>query len=103
MPRFFLPCDDIAFPTVRIEGEDAHHIAMSLRMAVGEPITVCDRIGRAYDCELSLIRPDFVEARVLSQVENSTEPPFRVTLVQSLPKSDKMETIIQKSVLLCPE
>ena len=42
MPRFFLKTPIELGDTVELVGEDAHHISYSLRMAVGEEITVTD-------------------------------------------------------------
>ena len=39
MPRFF--CDDISDGMINITGPDARHIGRSLRMRLGDEITVC--------------------------------------------------------------
>lgn len=98
MPRFFITRDQLVDDTVRIQGDDAHHIARSLRMAVGEHITVCDGDAE-YDCELLLFDQDVcVTARVIATKPLTCEPPYSVTLYQALPKGDKLDTIIQKAV-----
>ncbi|MBR5615817.1 MAG: 16S rRNA (uracil(1498)-N(3))-methyltransferase [Clostridia bacterium] len=99
MPRFFVAKDQICDGLVRIVGEDAHHIARSLRMAVGQHITVCDMQKTEYDCELIHFDEDrVVTARVVSESPMKTEPPVAITLYQALPKGDKFDTIIQKAV-----
>lgn len=98
MPRFFLQASSIADGIVTVSGDDAVHISRSLRMRVGEHITVCDMQKNEYDCELVAFSGDTVSARVLSQKKSDTEPPYTVRLYQALPKSDKLDTIIQKSV-----
>ena len=45
MPRFFIKSEDISEGVAVIRGQDAFHIARSLRMAVGDPITVSDGEG----------------------------------------------------------
>ena len=50
MPRFFVRQDRIFDDHISIIGDDAHHIARSLRMAVGEQITVCNMQGTEYEC-----------------------------------------------------
>ncbi len=98
MPRFFVTQDQIADGCVTIHGDDAHHIARSLRMAVGEPITVCDGL-REYHCEIISFDEDVrVSARVVSSTSLRNEPPYSVTLYQALPKGDKLDMIIQKAV-----
>lgn len=97
MPRFFVDKNFIKDGYVTVSGPDAVHISRSLRMAKGEHITVCDGEGFEYDCELT----DFgesVTAKVIDRQESDTEPGFRVTVWQALPKGDKLDSIIQKAV-----
>ncbi|MBR6044876.1 MAG: 16S rRNA (uracil(1498)-N(3))-methyltransferase [Ruminococcus sp.] len=97
MPRFFVsvpPTD-----TAVITGEDAVHIGRSLRMRPGERLTVCCD-GTDHECEIEAITSDEVRCRVLSSAPTEGEPRLRLTLFQALPKSDKMELIVQKTVEL---
>lgn len=102
MARFFLSRDamDLASGVIPIAGDDAHHIAFSLRMAVGEHLTVCDMQKTEYACTITDIKPDLVLLRIDEVRPNSTELPISVTLYQSLPKGDKMDYIVQKAVEL---
>ena len=99
MPRFFVRQDRISNGSISIIGEDAHHIARSLRMAAGEEITVCDMQGNEYTCKISSFNDDKeVIAEILSQKKSENEPYAFITLYQALPKGDKFDTIIQKAV-----
>jgi 16S rRNA (uracil1498-N3)-methyltransferase len=98
MPRFFVNAKQINDNTVTFIGNDAHHISRSLRMAAGERVTVCDGEGTEYQCELTEFLPDCVRATVLSSEPSRTEPPFKATVYQALPKGEKLDSIIQKSV-----
>lgn len=98
MPRFFLQAHDISDGYVTVRGDDAIHISRSLRMKPGERITVCDMQKIEYECELCEFTPDTVRAKVLSSRGSDTEPPYTVRLFQALPKSDKLDVIIQKAV-----
>ncbi len=98
MPRFFVTKDQIEDGLVTILGDDAHHISRSLRMAAGERITVSDMQKREYDCMLCEFLPDRVVARIEAERQCDTEPPFVATLYQALPKGDKLDSVIQKSV-----
>lgn len=101
MPKFFVQLDkiDSEHKTVLIEGEDAHHISRSLRMAKGERITVCDMQGSEYDCVIRDFCDDSsVTAEIISRSDCSSEPPYKVILYQGLPKGDKLDSVIQKSV-----
>ena len=98
MPRFFVRKDQIADGFVTLTGDDAHHVSRSLRMAVGERITVCDMQKFEYECELTDFLPDCVRARILQTSHCDTEPPYRAVLFQALPKGDKLDSVIQKAV-----
>ncbi len=102
MPRFFIRKDQIidtdGTKTVHITGDDAHHISRSLRMAAGEKIEVSDMQRMLYECELVEFLEKEVVARVLSERCSDVEPVCEITLYQALPKGDKMETVIQKSI-----
>ncbi len=99
MPRFFVRQERVTENSISIMGEDAHHIARSLRMAVGENITVCDMQGNEYNCEIASFDDDKeVIVNILSKKSSSNEPAVYIRLFQALPKGDKFETIIQKAV-----
>ena len=100
MPRFFVDKDSIGEGEVLLTGGDAFHIARSLRMAVGDEITVSDGEGGEYACRLSRIRDEECVAEILSRSEASGESPVRITLYMAYPKSDKLELVIQKAVEL---
>ncbi len=98
MQRFFVTEEAITGNVVKIHGDDAHHIAFSLRMKKGERIYVCAPGSRLYTCILSEFGEGYVLASVESESTCTAEPPYRVTLYQALPKGDKLETIVQKAV-----
>ncbi len=100
MPRFFVSPEALGGDTVVIEGEDCRHIALSLRMAVGDTVTVSDGAGQECECRLSLITPARVEAAVLTRRTGAGELPLAVRLYQGNPKGDKLEMIVQKAVEL---
>ena len=97
MPKFFVNKNQIDGDIIKIVGEDAHHISRSLRMAVGERITVSDNDACEYECVLETFA-DNVTARITVSCELNCEMPCRVSLFQALPKGDKLDTIIQKAV-----
>ncbi len=100
MPRFFVKVPNEAPKEITLTGDDARHIALSLRMAKGQTVTVSGNDGKEYLCELTDIKPECVKMSVLSTDENLTEPPCIVTLYVALPKGDKLDLIIQKATEL---
>ena len=67
MPRFFVTKNDINENVIEISGQDAFHIARSLRMAVGDEITVSDGEGSEYTAVLTRIRDDVCTAEIASE------------------------------------
>ena len=100
MPRFFVDKGAVSHDTVIIKGDDARHIARSLRMAVGDAVTVCDGDGAEYSCSLTKIRDEECECHILDTAEGKGEPPAEVTLFMAYPKGDKLEVVVQKAVEL---
>ena len=100
MPRFFVDPCALSADTVTLVGEDHRHISLSLRMAVGDTVTLSDGEGREATCRLSRITPDLTEAEVIGRAEGKGELPVSVLLYQALPKGEKLELIVQKAVEL---
>lgn len=96
MPRFFI--NYVPEEQVVIAGEDARHIVRSLRMQSGESLILCDSIGTDYNGRIESVADDRVVVRILNFCKSVTEPGVRVTVYQGLPKADKMDSIVQKSV-----
>lgn len=97
MPRFFLEKINNKAPI--ITGDDARHIGFSLRMKPGERLTVCSD-GIDHECVIKKITEDAVFLDILKSDPCAAEPSISLTLYQAVPKLDKLEAIIQKSVEL---
>ncbi len=100
MPRFFIDPNAVGEGEIVITGADAHHIARSLRMAVGEVITVADGTGAEYTARLTRIRDEECLCEITEKSESAAEPKRPITLYMAYPKGDKMETVVQKAVEL---
>ena len=100
MPRFFIADNPAAGSEYRIYNEDARHISRSLRMRAGEELVLCTHSGVDCLCEIAGIHENEVHLRVLKCKPNESETRAPVSVYQCLPKSDKLELIIQKSTEL---
>lgn len=85
---------------ILLDGEHARHIAKSLRMKVGDMLTVTDGKGNDFGCQIDEITRDTVHLIICYKQAGSSEPTCRVTIYQGVPKSSKLEDIIQKCVEL---
>lgn len=98
MQKLFV--ENINDEKIILDGESARHIAKSLRMRVGDVICVTDGGGDDYGCQIEEITKDEVVLKVCYKQVCESEPSCRVTIYQGVPKSSKMEDIIQKCVEL---
>ncbi len=100
MPKFFIDPGEVSESALRLCGDDAAHIAKTLRMRPGEKLIVCDGANTDYRCRILSLSPELVEAEILSAEACRTEPALELTLCVALPKSDKLELVVQKAVEL---
>ena len=74
MPRFFLSSGASESGFFEIVGDDAKHISFSLRMRIGEHLTVCDGDGTDYDCVISEMDGKTVRVDIVKSVPSCAEP-----------------------------
>ncbi|MCR5160435.1 MAG: 16S rRNA (uracil(1498)-N(3))-methyltransferase [Lachnospiraceae bacterium] len=101
MYHFFVRPEQIGEKEIRITGPDVNHIRNVLRMRVGEELRICTgEDDRDFRCSISGFSDEEVTARIMWVEHGEVELPSKIILFQGLPKSDKMELIIQKAVEL---
>lgn len=100
MNQFFVEASQIQGSQIIIEGADVNHIKNVLRMKRGEEIMISNGTDRHYICSVMDICETQVITKIIDIDTNSSELPVKLYLFQGLPKADKMELIIQKSVEL---
>lgn len=98
MNRFFFSKEKLIHGIIIIEGEDVQHISKVLRLSEGDQIILCDGENSVYISEIKTVEKTFIKAQVLEKKESDSEPSVEITLFQGIPKGDKMDLIIQKSV-----
>lgn len=98
MARFFIAGTNLpGSPTAIIRGRDAEHIHV-LRIRPGEDVTICDTKGTDYKCRLVRSTKEEAEVEVVEVAPCKGEPSVAVTVLCGLPKGDRVDYIIQKSV-----
>lgn len=127
--RFYVEGCSNASDKIYISGKDYNHIRNVLRLRIGEEIIVSDGTSRDFHCRIAAYHDssdggnvnsdtrksgkktavdngefeDYdgqVEAEIIDFNDNATELPVNVVLFQGMPKADKFEHIIQKTVEL---
>lgn len=100
MYHFFVTPDQVKEGYIFIIGSDVNHIKNVLRMKPGEKIEISDGNNRKYICRLEQFRQGEIAAAIEEEQISDTELSSKIYLFQGVPKSDKMEFIIQKAVEL---
>lgn len=101
MYRFFVEPSSVSGDFIYIEGNDFNHIKNVLRIKSSEELSVVvDGDDREYRCHVEEYLEDRAKLKIRFIKENDVELPCKIYLFQCLPKADKMEMIIQKSVEL---
>lgn len=92
----YTPADD----KIILTDERARHIGKSLRMRIGDMLTVTDGAGTDFGCQIEDMTKDTVTLKICYQQASDSEPTVEVTIYQGVPKGTKMEEIIQRCVEL---
>ena len=101
MYHFFVEPDAVKDKTITITGKDVNHIKNVLRMKPGEELSVSTKDSQSeYRCIVRELFDDRIVCELAFIKEEGHELPSKIYLFQGLPKSDKMELIIQKAVEL---
>src|SRR5216110_1797506 len=108
MPRIWVPANELtsapetAAPpaSVTLTGEAHHYLTRVVRVAVGARIDLFDGLGNEAEATIDRIGPRDLAARVVGRrtVARATTPP--VTLLQGLPRAERMDLVVQKAAEL---
>ena len=98
--RFFVITEQIAENSISIIGEDVKHIKNVLRKQPGDILEICNQeTGKTYKTEILEINELHIKNKIIEEIESKKDK-VKVDIYQGLPKADKMELIIQKSIEL---
>ena len=99
MHNFFIKSENLIENTIKLDGKDFFHAKNVLRMKENDTFLVSiDNIN--YLCEIKEIFSDYLLAEIVEKDFFDTSLNIEIYLFQGLPKSDKLELIIQKAVEL---
>jgi 16S rRNA (uracil1498-N3)-methyltransferase len=85
---------------VRLPEAAAYHVARVLRLREGATITAFDGSGADFRCEILSVKGDDVRVRVGARSTGLAESPLRITLVQAVSRSERMDWTLQKATEL---
>ncbi|TCP32337.1 16S rRNA (uracil1498-N3)-methyltransferase [Scopulibacillus darangshiensis] len=96
MQRYFVAPEHILSHNVVITGDDVRHIHKVMRMGPGDELICANGMEQAFLCRITEITAEKVEAAIIHECPQTQELPVRITIVQGMPKGDKLEYIVQK-------
>lgn len=96
MSTFYIKNEQISDDKIYILDDDFNHIKNVLRYKENDNLDVCDENGIRYKTKIESFDTNRVILNIMETDNKSTECDINITLFQGLPKSDKMELIIQK-------
>ena len=97
--RFTITPERRDLDRVTFAREESHHLGRVLRLKVGDTVIAVDGSGREFTVRLDAIAPE-AAGTIIGVGTRDTESPFGITLVQALPKGDKLETVIRAATEL---
>lgn len=100
MHKFFVSPEDFIEGRVYIKGDDVKHIYKVLRLNAGDDININNCKGEEYLGKIAEVKKDIVIVDIIERLEMFNESPINVCLYQGLPKSAKMDLIVQKAAEL---
>lgn len=100
MHKFFTSKELINENVGKIIGDDVKHIMKVLRLTSGEKVVLNDCEGTEYLAEIDNVNKQEVTLNIIESIEGSNESDIRITIYQGLPKSQKMDLIVQKGTEL---
>ena len=78
----------------------AYHVARVLRLRTGAPIIAFDGSGHDFRCEIVAIEGDRVRVSVGGRTPGLRDSPLRITLIQAVSRSERMDWTLQKATEL---
>lgn len=97
MPRFPINPGQIKNETATITGQNYRHIVNVLRLRPGSKLTLFGQDGIEYEGEITEINRREVKILIKGSKRPETESTLNITLLQGIPKGDKMDWIVEKS------
>ncbi len=100
MPRLFVPTENLAGGQVTLEGEPHRYLTRVLRFGAGAQVDLFD--GRGLEVAATILRAGSKGVTLeLGERRHATPRPTPpVTLLQGLPRAEKMDLVIQKATEL---
>jgi 16S rRNA (uracil1498-N3)-methyltransferase len=100
MSRFYVPKEFINGAKITVTGNEAHHIRDVMRLKVSDKVSCFDGTGKEYTGLIKEVDPKEVIIEITQTREPKEKDALSVTLIQAIPKKEKMDYIAEKATEL---
>jgi len=101
LSRFYIPRGSVKGKEILVSGEEAHHILDVMRLKQLDKVTAFDGEGSEYSGFIKSLSRNSLIIEIISEIHNITEKEkYQLTLIQAIPKKDKMDYIVEKATEL---
>jgi 16S rRNA (uracil1498-N3)-methyltransferase len=99
MRRFTLQPDRLSGGRVTFDAGESRHLGRVLRLQPGDTVVATDGAGRDYTVRLETVG-EAATGTVIAEAAGVPESPVAITLLQGVPKGEKMEAIVRAATEL---
>lgn len=99
MRRFTLQPDQVAGGRVTFDAGESRHLTRVLRLRPGDTVVATDGAGHDYTVRLERLGETAI-GTILAEAAGVAVSPLAITLIQGVPKGDKMEAIVRAATEL---
>jgi len=100
MSRFYVPKEAVSGNRITISGKEAHHILDVMRLKVSDTVTVFDGTGKEYTGIVKEAHRRSLSLEITATRSAARKERHSVTLIQAIPKKEKMDYIVEKATEL---
>lgn len=99
MRRFTIAPEQVSGDRVTFDADETRHLVRVLRLRPGDVVTAADGRGHAWDVRLLTVG-DIATGTIVATASLAAESPLAISLVQAVPKGDRMEAIVRATTEL---
>jgi 16S rRNA (uracil1498-N3)-methyltransferase len=100
LTRVFVDAELTAGRLIELPADTASHVAKVLRARGGDALTVFNGRGGEFAGSIETVRGGRVSVALAAEVPVERESPLQLTLLQCVPRGDRMDFIVQKATEL---
>lgn len=98
--RFVISSRSIRDGYASYNGPLHHHMARVLRLRSGDELVLVDETGRQYQGVVDQVSQEWIAIRIIATQEPETVDALKITVLQGLPKGERIDLILQKGAEL---